>query len=596
MVESLPTRRLAAVLFADVRGYSRLMGNSDEKTLERLESCREIFREFIAAHNGRLVDTAGDSILAEFPSVVEAVRSGMNIQHRLGEFNADLAAEERMDFRIGINSGEVLVKDNSIYGDAVNVAARVQALATAGRVSVSGAVYNEVKRKLPIAFDDLGEHAVKNIAEPVRVFNLAPANVNIAVNNNSANTDSQPLVPSGKPSIAVLAFDNMSGDQQQDYFSDGITEDIITDLSKVSGLFVIARNSSFRYKGRSVDVRTVATELGVRYVLEGSVRRVADRVRINAQLIDGGDGRHIWADRYDRNIDDIFAVQDDVTKTIVNVLKIRLTGDEVHRVADAGTHNPEAYDCCLKGNAEFLKWTPDALDRAQSHYERAMTLDPEYAEPLARLARVNAFRWTAGLGDRERTLDVALAQARKAVQMTGQLALAHGILGWICAWSGLSEEALTAARQALRLDPNGADPHYWMGFVLSCAGHTVEADVMHAQAMRLDPHFPVHYGWGRAQNYMFMGEYDTAIDMARRYIKQAPAFIGNHAVLGASLALTGHVDEAREVGDQILRLNPNFRVRWREREIAWADPECRERYSRGLAIAFSAKPSSATVE
>lgn len=596
MVESLPTRRLAAVLFADVRGYSRLMANSDEKTLERLESSREIFRALIAAHNGRLVDTAGDSILAEFPSVVEAVRGGMNIQQRLGEFNGGLAAEERMDFRVGINSGEVLVKDSSIYGDAVNIAARVQALATAGSVTVSAAVYNEVKRKLPIAFEDLGEHAVKNIAEPVRVFSLAPADIRKPVTSKYTNAEVIPVEHSDKPSIAVLAFDNMSGDKQQDYFSDGITEDIITDLSKVSGLFVIARNSSFRYKGQSVDVRTVATELGVRYVLEGSVRRVADRVRVTAQLIDGGDGRHIWADRYDRRIDDIFAVQDDVTTTIVNVLKVTLTGDEAHRLADIGTNNPEAYDCCLKGNAEFLNWTPDAMDRAQAHYERAMTLDPKYAEPLARLARVNAFRWTVGFRNRDQSLDLAVMQARKAVQMNGQLALAHGILGWICAWNGLIEEALAAARQCLRLDPNGADPHYWMGFVLSCAGHTVEADVMHAQAMRLDPHFQVHYGWGRAQNYMFMGEYDTAIEMARRYIKQAPAFIGNYAVLGASLALKGHVDEARGVGDQILRLSPDFRVRWREREIAWADPECRERYNRGLAIVFSPNPSSARVD
>ncbi len=590
MTEASPERRLAAILFADVYGYSRLMGESDEQTLERLESCREVFRELIAAHHGRLVDTAGDSILAEFPSVVEAVRGSLAIQQRLAKFNADLAPEERMDFRIGINSGEVLAKGGSIYGDAINIAARVQALATAGSACISGVVYNEVKRKLAIGFDDLGEHAVKNIAEPVRVYRLeatAPAGARKAVTASPATPESQPLERPSKPSIAVLPFDNMSGDKEQEYFSDGLAEDLITDLSKVSGLFVIARNSSFRYKGQSVDVRAVASELGVRYLLEGSVRRAGNRVRVSAQLIDGGDGSHMWADRYDRDIDDIFAVQDEVTQTIVDILKVKLTGDEARRITDVGTKNPEAYDCWLKGNAEFYSWTPDAQDRAQACYERAMTLDPQYAEPCAGLAKVVAYRWVSGLRNREQSLDVALTLARKAVQMNGQLALAHGVLSWVCSWSGLSEEALAAARLALKLDPNGADSHYWMGFALNCIGQTVEAEVMIAQAMRLDPHFPVHYAWLRAQNYMFTGEYEAAIKWARRYIERVPAFHGNYVVLAASLALCGQLEEAKAVGTQIVQLRPDFPAKRREIAQAWRDPECRERYSRGLEIAFN---------
>lgn len=589
MTEASPERRLAAVLFADVHGYSRLMGESDEQTLERLESCREVFRERITAHHGRLVDTAGDSILAEFSSVVEAVRSSLAIQQRLAEFNANLASEERMEFRIGINSGEVLAKGGSIYGDAINIAARVQALATAGSACISGVVYNEVKRKLAIGFDDLGEHAVKNIAEPVRVYRLqpaAPTGARKTVTASPASTESQPLALPSKPSIAVLPFANMSGEKEQEYFSDGLTEDIITDLSKVSGLFVIARNSSFRYKGQSVDVRAVASELGVRYLLEGSVRRAGIRVRITAQPIDGGDGSHMWADRYDRDMVDIFAVQDDVTQTIVDILKVKLTGDEKRCITDICTNNPEAYDWFLKGNAEYHRWTPDALDRAQACYERAMALDPEYAETYAQLARVNAYRYLTGLRSREQSLDVALTLARKAVQMCGDLALAHGALSWVCAWSGLSEEALAAARLALRLDPNGADPHYWMGFTLHCVGHTVEADVMFAQAMRLDPHFPVHYAWARAQNDMFMGEYDTAIEWARRYVKRDPAFHGNYVVLAASLALSGHLDEARTVGEQLMHVSPNFRARWHDMSRAWRDPECYERYERGLEMVF----------
>lgn len=388
-----------------------------------------------------------------------------------------------------------------------------------------------------------------------------------------------------KPSLAVLPFANMSSDREQEYFADGITDDLITELSKVSALFVIARHSAFVYKGVNKRVQDIGRELGVRYLLEGSVRRAADQVRVTAQLIDSLSGAHLWAERYDRELKGIFAVQDDVTRHIVDALELRLTSDDQRRLTKVGTDKLEAYDLCRRGNAAYSIWTPEALDRAQRFYEQAVATDPGYAEPHARLARVHTYRWTTGLRmRREESLDLALCLARKAIELDANLALAQGVLSWVCVWSGLHDKSVPAARRALELDPGGADTHYWLGVSLSCSGSTDEAELMLSQAMRFNPHSPVYYLWARAQNYLFMKRYREAIDVGEQAVCISPAFPGAHIVLAASYALAGHIDDAKRVAVALMRLRPNYGAMRRALGVAFTS-EIADLYDSGLILA-----------
>ena len=384
MVQADETRRLAAILAADVVGYSCLMGIDKSGTLGALKAhLGELVEPSIAAHHGRIVKTTGDGVLAEFASVVDAVQCSVEVQTAMATRKAGLAEDRRIEFRIGINLGDVIVEGEDIYGDGVNVAARLEGLAEPGGICISRAARDQVRDKLSLDLKDLGEQAVKNIARPVRAFNVrleAPV---------PASLEEAPKLPD-KPSIAVLPFDNMSGDPEQEYFSDGIAEDIITDLSKVSGLFVIARNSSFAYKGKSPNVRDVCRELGVRTVLEGSVRKAGNRVRINAQLIDGQDGGHLWAEHFDRDLDDIFAVQDEVTHEIVAALKVQLKPDERTRIGRGGTGNMEAHDLCLKARERAQQFTANADAEARTMLERAVALDLDFTVAHAELALVHA--------------------------------------------------------------------------------------------------------------------------------------------------------------------------------------------------------------
>ena len=353
-METNVRRKLAAILSADVAGYSRLMGEDEEVTLRLLSDYRGKIDTLIDAHEGRVVGRAGDSVMAEFGSAVEAVRCGVEMQDTLRARNEELELDRRMQFRIGINLGDVMIEGDDLFGDGVKVAARLEKLAPPGGLCISGTVFEQVRDRLPFDFEDLGEQSVKNITRPVHVYRVPLGQTAPGVADNKA-----PELPD-RPSIAVLPFNNMSGDPEQEYFSDGITEDIITDLSKVAGLFVIARNSVFAYKGKSINVAEVGRELGVRHVLEGSVRKAGNRVRITAQLIDGADGGHLWADRYDRDLQDIFAVQDEVTQKIVAALQVKLSEGERARLAHKDTENLEAYDELLRGKQLFLEFTKES--------------------------------------------------------------------------------------------------------------------------------------------------------------------------------------------------------------------------------------------
>ena len=382
MAEERTQRRLAAILVADVVGYSRLMEADEDGTRTRLRSLHsELIDPRIAADGGRIVKTMGDGILVEFPSVVDAVRNALSIQGAMRRRNADVTEGARIEFRVGVNIGDVIIEGDDIHGDGVNVAARLEGLCEPGEVYVSGAVYEQAAGKLEASFEDLGEQTVKNIAKPVRVYRLLGQSEEKAKPSDTA----EPLPPHDKPSIAVLPFDNMSGDPEQEFFTDGLAEDIITALSKIGRMRVIARNSSFAYKGQALDLRRIAEELGVRYVLEGSVRRGGERLRITAQLIDADDGSHLWAERYDRPVDDLFDIQDEITKEIVTALRVKLTDGEEARVWARGTNNIEAWQYAVRASDIFMRLTPSSHLEARTWAEKATELDPDYAHAWATL-------------------------------------------------------------------------------------------------------------------------------------------------------------------------------------------------------------------
>ena len=418
-------RKLTAILSADVEGYSRLMGEDEDATIRTLTTYRELMSTIIQKHRGRVVDSPGDNLLAEFLSVVDAVRCAVEVQEELRLRNAELPETRKMEFRIGINLGDVVEEGERIYGDGVNITARVEGLAEGGGICISGTVYDSIKNKLSLSYESLGEHTVKNIKDPVRVYRMrigpgaaapgvskekrhgvkrwqwtALAAVVVLIvgavviwnfyfslpSVEPASVEKMAYLLPDKPSIAVLPFVNMSGDPEQEYFSDGITEDLITDLSKISGLFIIARNSTFAYKGKPVKIQQVAEELGVHYVLEGSVRKAQERVRINAQLIDATTGHHIWAERYDGKLEDIFALQDKVTQKIVKELAVKLTMAERERVLRRETDNILAYEAYLKGSKHYGRFNPDDLTKAAFHFNKAIELDPNYGRAYAALA------------------------------------------------------------------------------------------------------------------------------------------------------------------------------------------------------------------
>jgi TolB-like protein/class 3 adenylate cyclase len=544
-------RKLAAIFAADVEGYSRLMGLDEVGTLRTLTAYRAIIDGLIAQHRGRIFNTAGDSVLAEFPSVVDAVQCAISVQRTLGEENEKRQTDQQMRYRIGVHVGDVLVQGANLFGDGVNIAARLETLAEPGGICVSGAVRDYLGKKLPVVFTDFGEQTVKNIAEPVRAYRIgASATAPIGA------PDRTPLPLPDKPSIFVLPFTSMSSDPDQQYFADGLTEDLITDLSKVPGFFVIARNSSFSYKGKAVDVRQIAREMGVRYILEGSARRSSERIRINAQLIDAVGGGHVWADRFDRDLVDIFAVQDEVISKIVTVLAGKLVAGRLHE--RQRTANLDAYDCCVRGKlGHWNAKSPEQHREARALLEKAIALDPEYAEAHAWLAFTRWFAWVHWGSPSDLDRAGAVSIALRAVALDPRSATTQWVLGLAMLFERRWAEGLAAIHTALQLDPNRADVWIILAMLMILEGRPTEAVECARKAFRLDPHPTGLFYWILGEAQYAARQYDLAIDTLRN---AATYERPSRRILAASLAQLGCVDDARREAQAFMAANPNFTI------------------------------------
>ncbi len=575
-------RRLAAIFAADVAGYSRLIGADEEGTLERLKAHRrELIDPKIAEHQGRIVKTTGDGVLVEFASPVKAVRCAIEVQHGMLDRNADVPREQRIEFRIGINLGDVIVEEGDIYGDGVNVAARLEGIAEPGAVYVSRAVRDFVRDQPEIVLEDLGERPLKNIAKPVRVFRIGTPDRAVG----GPQAAGSPPVPH-KPSIAVLPFANMSGDTEQEYFSDGMTEDLITDLSKVSGLFVIARNSCFAYKGRSVKVQEIGRDLGVRFVLQGGIRKVGNRVRITAQLIDAGSGGHLWAERFDRDLTDIFSTQDEVVEKIVGALAVTLTQGEEQRLRRRGTGNVEAYESWLRARELLAPGTRESFVQARAMYRRAIEIDPNFAAPHAgfALAAISDYASDWAL-DPAQALDEAERWARRAVELNDQEPLSHMALGNVLLWRRDHERALAEFRRMIALDPNFAQGHTATGLALMYAGRAAEALEPIAMAMRLDPHYPSIVLHFLAQANFSLGKYETAARQLVDRITRTPGTDASRMLLASCYGHLRRVQDARSAWSELLKVNPDFSLMQRARVLPYKDAGDFQRIAEGLAKA-----------
>jgi adenylate cyclase len=559
VVESQTNRRLAAILAADVVGYSRMMGTDEAGTLTSLKLHREtVFDPAVTEHKGRVVKLIGDGTLVEFGSVVDAVRCALSIQRAMKA--GAQPNGQGIVLRIGINLGDVIIEGDDIYGDGVNVAARLEPLAEPGGICIASIVNESVGSRIDVTFSDGGEVSVKNIERPIRVWKWHPGSDQISAPLSrtvatSAKAEAEP------PSVAVLPFNNMSGDPEQEYFSDGIAEDIITDLSKVGGLIVIARNSSFGYKGKSPDIRVVGRELGVRSVLEGSVRRAGNRVRITAQLIDAATGGHVWADRYDRDLTDIFAVQDEVTRSIVDALKVKLTPSEAQRIAGAPTDNLEAYDLCQKGRALGLSPNINGKICAQAVelLTHAIALDPGYAEAYAWLALAHVLnfsnRWT---GDADASLRLSDELAGKAIAADPNEPIAYLAAAVSAQFLRDHDRASAALDKALQLSPNLALALLTRGTLAVYSGQPAAAIPALERGMRLDPAFSQQYLQFLGLAHLLMGNYETAATAFKERILLAPQTDSGRSALASALGHLGEFDEARRVWAELRQINPRY--------------------------------------
>jgi adenylate cyclase len=574
-------RKLAAILSADVKGYSRLMGEDEVATIRTLTAYREVMSAFIRQYRGRVVDAPGDNLLAEFASVVDAVQCAVETQRELKARNADLPLERKMEFRIGINLGDVIVEKERIYGDGVNLAARLEGLAEAGGICISGIVYDQVETKLTflnLGYEYLGEQTVKNIAKPVPVYRVQMEPGQLPSTARGKDEPPSPILAlPDKPSIAVLPFANMSGDPEQEYFSDGITEDLITDLSKLSGLFVISRNSAFLYKGKVVKPELVSKELGVRYMLEGSVRKAGSRVRITAQLIDATTGYHLWAERYDRELQDIFALQDEVTQKIVAALEVKLTEGEQGRLGRAPTENLEAYDCFLRGLEYHAQRTQEANAQARQLFERAIVLDPEFAAAYAFLGRTYLTEVVYQWNQDPQTQEKIFALGQQAVTLDDSQPTAHETLGLAYLGKKQYVQAIAEAEKAVALDPNYADAYVTLAEILSFAGRPQEAISLVEQAMRLNPRYPFSYLWALGHAYRLVGRLEEAIIALRRVVMRNPDQITAHVLLAVIYSELGREEEARAEVTEILRISPHYSLEVIRQRIPYKDLALLER-------------------
>ncbi len=576
-------RKLVAIVSTDIVGYSRLIGVNEADTLARMKAHRrELWTPVIEKHGGRVVGTAGDSLLVEFSSAVAAVESSIEVQEAMAAREAEQPDDKKMLLRIGVNIGEVVVDDESIYGDGVNVAARLQEFAEPGGVSISRNVKEQIVGKLEISFTNAGAHAFKNIAEPVHVWNWSTGPIGVT---HEAPAPSGSLPLPDKPSIAVLPFDNMSGDPDQEYFADGIAEDIITALSKFRWFFVIARNSSFTFKDKSVDVKQVARELGVRYVLEGSVRKAGNRVRISAQLIDAATGNHVWAERYDRELADIFELQDEMTETIVGAIEPELGAAERDRAKRKPPENLDAWDRYQRGLWHLWRYTRDDTDEAEKLFQSAIDLDPGFGPAYAGVAFLLNVHVIMGWTDTpDQTLGRALQAGQLAVSVDDKDPFAHFALGRILTMQGDFEAAIAELGKAIDLNPNLALAHYGLGFALTWSGRAREALPHYHKAIRQSPHDPALWSFEALTGYAHiqLGEYAEAVEWQRKAARHPNSGFWANLHLVVAFIEQEEAGKARVAVDAALELQPDLSVTAVAAMLGSLHPDWKDRYLDGL--------------
>ena len=584
MTDERASRKMSATLSADVKDYSRLMSADEEGTVKDLNACREIITGCVQEHRGRVVDSPGDNVLAEFASTVEAVKCAVQIQKELQVRNAGQPEDRRMELRIGVNLGDVIEEEGRIYGDGVNIAARLEGLADAGGICISGTAFDQVKGKLPLGYEFVGEQTVKNIPDPVRAYKVlmdekdagkligiekrAPKSrwmeiaavaafvaIGLIVYQFYVSKQTPPVKEASaeKPSIAVLPFNNLSDDPEQEYFSDGMTDDIITDLSKISGLMVISSSSIFTYKGKEIKIPVIAKELGVKYVLEGSVRRAGNEVRINAQLIDAVTDHHVWADRFDGKNESIFALQDKITERIVTALAVKLSAAEQKVMADKGTDNIVAYDTFLKGMSHMRKFTPKDLVKAIEYFEKAIELDPNYSDAYANLA----YTYMSALGIGKKFWDesgkdfpTARLLARNYVEKAMKRPTSRGyqVMAILELYKRNFEEAIDNAEYAVSISPNDADALYTLGRIMVLVGKPEEGMKYYKKSIMLDPLHKSTNGIGFA--YFTMGDYEQAVKFGEKYIKDYPEDYRYRVILAAAYAFLGDDVKAKKAFEE----------------------------------------------
>jgi adenylate cyclase len=576
-------RRLAAILAADVVGYSRLMESDETGTLARLKALHgEVIDPAVARHSGRVVKLMGDGILMEFASAVDAVTCAMEIQKLVSEHDPGGAPDRRIQFRIGINVGDVIVDGDDIYGDGVNVAARIEALAQPGGIYISRSAADQVRDKVPVAIESRGSQTVKNIARPIEIFCLVDGSAGQSVTINVAAV-SRPPAPTEKTSIAVLAFSNMSGDADQEYFSDGISEDIITDLAKLSELHVIARNSAFAYKGSSASMHDIAAALGVRYVLEGSVRKAGNRVRVTAQLIDATTGGHSWADRFDRDLTDIFAVQDELTQQIVAALKLKLTRSETDRLAGTRIADVAAYDYFLRGREQVWLHTRAGNMNVRTFMAKVIEIIPDCAAAYAftSFSHINDYvnGWAA---DPDVALAAGLDLARRAVAMDDKQPEAHFALGAALTWSRELDQALDASARCIALQPNATEARLLRSHIQIFSGLAAEAVETLRDFMQLDPLYPEIALQFLAEAQFSLGQFELAADTIQQRLARNSDAPTAHALLAAICGHLGRLEEGLSHWEQVRRIDPSFSVERRRKLLPFKNPADFERRVDGL--------------
>jgi adenylate cyclase len=573
-------RKLSAILSADVKGYSRLMGEDEVGTVRTLKERREVMSKLIKEYRGRVVDSPGDNLLAEFASVVDAVESAIEIQRQLKAKNAEIPEKRRMEFRIGINLGDVIEEGERIYGDGVNVAARIEGLALPGGVCVSGTAYDHVENKVVADFEYMGEQAVKNIRKPVRVYRVRTERgvPDVAMKQEVTLPD--------EPSIAVLPFVNMSGDPKQEFFSDGITEEIITALSKVPHLFVISRESTFFYKGKPLKVKQVADDLGVRYVLEGSVQRSADRIRINAQLIDALTGRHIWAERYDRQLTDIFALQDEITMKILAAIQVKLTQGEQASSIEKHFKGEKGLDCYLKfleGMNCLEGLNVDGTRVGRRIIEEAMEMCPENPMTFTAMGRVHGLEYWLGLEKSpQESIEKGIDFTQKALALEDSLSFAHQLLSSFYTLKGEHEKAMAEGERAVALEPGGAGSHLAYGMSLMYAGQSEEAIPVLQRAIRLNPLGESTYLLHLGHAYLTTGRFEKAVSEYKKALQRAPDNLFAHLCLTGIYFGMGIEQEARAEAAEVLRINPKFSVDAYTKRLPFRDRSAINKFSDAL--------------